>query len=82
MHNAKCKMQNYPIKVDFRASAKINIKKLIFTLQTAKTELSISFSILHFLFCSQFSTFDRAEIAQDEAHRRRFPKAIFTIVEG
>ena len=47
-------MQNYPIKVDFRASAKINIKKLIFTLQTAKTKLSISFSILHLAFCISY----------------------------
>ena len=68
-------MQNYPIKVDFRASAKINIKKLIFTLQTAKTKLSISFSILHFAFLilqpKDFLLLDRSEIAQDEAHRRR-----------
>ena len=52
-------MQNYRIKVDFRASAKINIKKLIFTLQTAKYnyQFHLAFCILNFAFLILQPTF-------------------------
>ena len=54
-----------------------------FSSAARKVTLTLNSALLthNFLFYSQFSTFDRAEIAQDEAHRKKASKATLTVVE-